>query len=147
MIMQNTKHETQNTKHETRNTKPKIINQFFANNLPFFFQYNIIITPKSIPPKCAKCAMLSPAKLATPKNNSKTPYPITKYLALIGMGGKSNIRRVSGNSQPNAKRMPNTDPEAPTVIGMLSCEILCAIICIVLSGDDAIAAFIEFIKG
>ena len=45
-----------------------------------------------MPPKCAKCATLSPGLLAKPEYNSIKAYPMTKYLALMGKGsGKINM--------------------------------------------------------
>ena len=47
--------------------------------------------------------------------NSSAPYPATKNFALIGIGGNNNISFTFGNNIPNAKRIPKTAPEAPTV--------------------------------
>ena len=78
-----------------------------------FLQYIIRMNPNIIPPKCAKCATLSPGLLASPENNSIKAYPITKYLALMGNGsGKTNIGWL-GNSMPNPSKMAYTAPRRP----------------------------------
>src|SRR5690625_3237023 len=40
---------------------------------------------------------------------------MTSHFAVIGMGGISSMTRAFGNIMPNASRMPNRPPEAPTV--------------------------------
>ena len=74
--------------------------------------------PKTIPPKCAKCATLSSILFRKPIDSSISPYTITKYFAFIGIGGISISIIAFGNVIPKASKSPYTAPEAPTV-GML----------------------------
>ena len=75
------------------------------------------ISAKSAPPRCAKCATLSPEKFETPKNSSTTPYIIQKIRAGIGIGIKSINNLTCGNIQPKANKIPKSAQEAPIVTG------------------------------
>ena len=68
-----------------------------------------------MPPKWAKCATLSNAKPATPKNNSNAAYIATNMRAGIINGTNKMPILASGNNHPNANNMPNNAPDAPTV--------------------------------
>ena len=69
----------------------------------------------SAPPRCAKWATLSLGEFCMPKYNSIAAYPMTKYFAFIGMGGKSYINSVLGNKKPKPTSKPNMSPDAPTM--------------------------------
>ena len=77
-------------------------------------QNKIKKNPKTIPPKCAKWAMLANVWV-TPNKSSTTPNRMTAHFAFIGIGGmRRRIIRL-GNNMPKARRMPKTPPDAPTV--------------------------------
>jgi hypothetical protein len=77
------------------------------------FQINTIIKPVNAPPKWAKCATLSPLKLATPPNISIAANPIIAHLAFIGIGINIMYKGVFGNKYPKATKIPIIAPEAP----------------------------------
>ncbi len=67
------------------------------------------------PPRCAKCAILSQLKFATPIVMLKIIKKGIKYFAFIGIGGISDIIIVLGKSTANPDNKPHIAPDAPIV--------------------------------
>ena len=68
------------------------------------------------PPRCAKWAILSPLKLATPPKRSMAAIPITAHFALIGTGMNMIYNSVFGNKYAKATKRPMIAPDAPTAV-------------------------------
>lgn len=59
-----------------------------------------------MPPKCAKCAVLSPGADRKPEYMAIAPNTITIYLALKDIGRNNSLSSILGNIIPKAVITP-----------------------------------------
>ncbi len=60
----------------------------------------------TIPPRWAKCAVLSPGVVLKPENMAIAPKTMTMYLALKDIGKNNNLNSMFGKMIPKAVITP-----------------------------------------